>query len=85
LCLRARICVPNDETLRKQTLVEAHRSKYTIQPGEVKMYKDLKIVYWWPRLKKDVTQYVFTCMTCQKVKTGHKEFARLLQALPIPK
>jgi hypothetical protein len=29
-------------TLRKQNLTNAHRSKYIIHPGEVKMYKDLK-------------------------------------------
>jgi hypothetical protein len=46
LYFRERICVPNDEALRKHILEEAHKSRYSIQPGEVKMYKDLRRVYW---------------------------------------
>jgi hypothetical protein len=81
---RDRICVPNEESLRKQILEEAHKSRYAIHRGEVKMYKDLKRVYWWPEMQKDVTRYVSTCMTCHKVKAEHKKSIRLLQLLPIP-
>jgi hypothetical protein len=34
-----RICVPNDEALKKQILDEAYRSRYTIQPEKVKAEK----------------------------------------------
>jgi hypothetical protein len=37
LYFRDRISVPGDETLRKQILTEAHKRKYTIHQGEVKM------------------------------------------------
>jgi hypothetical protein len=40
-----RICVPSVGSLRKQILEEAHWSKYSIHPGKVKMYKDLRMVY----------------------------------------
>jgi hypothetical protein len=43
---RKKICMSNAEALRKQILEEAHKSRYSIHPGEVKMYKDLKKVYW---------------------------------------
>jgi hypothetical protein len=46
LYFRDRIYVSKDETLRKQILIEAHKSKYTIHSREVMMYKDLKRVYW---------------------------------------
>jgi hypothetical protein len=46
LYFRERICVPNVGSLRKQILEEAHRSRYSIHPSEVKMYRDLKKAYW---------------------------------------
>jgi hypothetical protein len=55
LHFRNRICVLDNETLRKQILAEVQWSRYTIHPGEVKMYKDLRRAYWWPRMNKDVT------------------------------
>jgi hypothetical protein len=38
LYFRDRICMPNDEILRKQILTEVLRSRYTIHPGKVKVY-----------------------------------------------
>jgi hypothetical protein len=40
------------------------------------MYQDIK--------KRDVIQYVLTCLTNQKVKVEHKKPAGLLQPLLIP-
>ncbi|RVW26904.1 Transposon Tf2-12 polyprotein [Vitis vinifera] len=45
-----RLCVPNDEDLRRELLEEAHRSKFAIHPGGTKMYKDLRQNYWWSGL-----------------------------------
>nr|XP_027090296.1 uncharacterized protein LOC113711331 [Coffea arabica] len=54
LRFRDRIVIPADEELRKGILEESHRSKYTIHPGVAKMYHDVKGLYWWEGLKKDV-------------------------------
>jgi len=40
---------------------------------------------YWPRMKKDVVDYIVKCMECQKVKVEHRHPAGLLQPLPIPK
>ncbi|GJX01889.1 putative reverse transcriptase domain-containing protein [Tanacetum coccineum] len=37
---------------------EAHKSKYSIHPRADKMYYDLRDRYWWPRMKKDIAEYV---------------------------
>ena len=37
-----RLCVPNNEGLRKEILDEAHKSRLTVHPGGSMMYKDLK-------------------------------------------
>jgi hypothetical protein len=48
------------------------------------MHKDLRRVYWWPGVKKDVTRYMRTSLSRQKVKAKHKKIIRLLQKLSIP-
>ncbi|KAK9033560.1 hypothetical protein V6N11_049747 [Hibiscus sabdariffa] len=53
-------------------LDEAHQSSFSIHPGSVKMYKDLKPMYWWPGMKVAITDYVSRCLTCQKVKVEHQ-------------
>ena len=42
---RGRLCVPNNDALRRNILEEAHRSKFSIHPGVTKMYQDL-LVDW---------------------------------------
>jgi hypothetical protein len=48
------------------------------------MYKDLKMRYWWAGMKKNVTDYVSTYLTYQKVKAEDKKGVGLLQPLPVP-
>jgi hypothetical protein len=48
------------------------------------MYKDLKTRFWWYGMKRDVTEYIALCDTCQRVKAEHQRPAGLLQPLKIP-
>ncbi|XP_056850592.1 uncharacterized protein LOC108827423 [Raphanus sativus] len=81
---RNRICVPSDELLRKEILRQAHHSRFSIHPGNTKMYRDLKRYYHWPGMKKDVATFVSQCQTCQLVKAEHQVPSGLLQNLPLP-
>ncbi|GKA64238.1 putative reverse transcriptase domain-containing protein [Tanacetum coccineum] len=36
---------------------EAHKSKYSVHPRADKMYYDLRDMYWWPGMKKDIAEY----------------------------
>jgi hypothetical protein len=65
LWYKGRICVPNIKELKDKILHEAHESAYSIHPGGNKMYHDLKATYWWYGIKRDVTEYVALCDTCQ--------------------
>lgn len=76
-----RICVPDDSDLRTLILSEAHDSGYTIHPGEVKMYQNLKRYFWWPNMKQEVTKYVEKCQVCQQVKADRRKSAGLLQPM----
>lgn len=68
---KKRWCVPNDENLKEKILKEAHNSNYIIHPSGGKLYKDHKEYFWWPKMKKDVVNFVAKCLTCQKVKIQH--------------
>jgi hypothetical protein len=48
------------------------------------MYQDLKLKFWWPGMKKQVAEYVASCLTCQKAKVEHQRPAGMLQSLDIP-
>ncbi|RVW18327.1 Transposon Ty3-G Gag-Pol polyprotein [Vitis vinifera] len=62
---------------------EAHHSRFTVHPGETKMYHDLRRQYWWQGMKRDIAQFVSKCLTCQQVKVEHQKPTVLLQPLPI--
>ena len=74
-----RICVPQDEDLRKLILQEAHDSPYSVHPGNTKMYMDVKERFWWNGLKRDITEYIAKCVMCSHVKAEHQKPAELLQ------
>ena len=38
LYYRDRVCVPNDDELKKSILKEAHNGSFTMHPGSTKMY-----------------------------------------------
>ncbi|GKC44117.1 putative reverse transcriptase domain-containing protein, partial [Tanacetum coccineum] len=59
--------------------------KYYVQPGADNMYHDLRDMYWWPGMKKDIAIYVSKCLTCFKVKAEHERPSGLLQQPEIPK
>ena len=84
LWFEKRICVPQDEDLRKLILQEAHNSPYSIHPGNTKMYMDVKERFWWNNLKRDIAEYIAKCDVCSRVKAEHQKPAGLLQPLPIP-
>ena len=48
------------------------------------MYQDLKRVYRWEGMKRDVADYVARCHTCQLVKAEHQKPFGKLNPLEIP-
>ncbi|GKF60177.1 putative reverse transcriptase domain-containing protein [Tanacetum coccineum] len=42
--------------------------RYFVHPGADKMYYDLRDMYWWPGMKRDIATRVSECLTCAKVK-----------------
>jgi len=67
-----RLCVPNKAELKEKILTKAHNTRYLIQPGGTKMYRDLKQYIWWDKMKREITGYADRCLTCPKVKAEHQ-------------
>ena len=84
LRFKDRMCVPNNEGIKKMILEEAHKSKLSMHPGTTKMYQDVKKMYWWPKMKREMAQYVAKCLLCQKAKIEHQKLVGMLQSLDIP-
>ena len=42
---RDRVCVPNDDELKKSILEEAHSGSFAMHPDSTKIYQDLKPSY----------------------------------------
>ncbi|GKD68099.1 putative reverse transcriptase domain-containing protein [Tanacetum coccineum] len=68
LYVAERIWVPVYGNLRTLIMKEAHTSKYYVHPRADKMYYDLRDLYWWPGIKKDIAMYV---MKLPRTRSGH--------------
>ncbi|GKC64514.1 putative reverse transcriptase domain-containing protein [Tanacetum coccineum] len=79
-----RIWISSIGGVRKLIIDEAHTSRYSIHPGADKMYYDLRDLYWWPGMKRDIVEYVSRCLTFSKIKSEHQKPSGLLQQPEIP-
>ncbi|KAL0550166.1 hypothetical protein IC582_014669 [Cucumis melo] len=84
LLFERRLCVPSDSAVKTELLSEAHSSPFSMHPGSTKMYQDLKRVYWWRNMKREVAEFVSKYLVCQQVKAPRQKPAGLLQPLSIP-
>lgn len=71
------------EELKNEVLYKAYNSKYTNHPGVMKIYQDMKRMYWLLSMKRDVSRFVSKCLSCEKVKFEHQRQGGQLQTLEI--
>ena len=79
-----RLYVPKLDELRNQILEEAHGYRYSINTGSAKMCHDLREIYWWKGMKKDIAECVSKCPNCQQVKAQYQKLGELLQEIQVP-
>ncbi|TYK29012.1 reverse transcriptase [Cucumis melo var. makuwa] len=84
LMFEGHLCAPEDSAVKTELLIEAHSSPFTMHPGSTKMYQDLRSVYWWRNMKREVADFVSRCLVCQQVKALRQRPAGLLQPLSVP-
>ncbi|KAA0067909.1 putative polyprotein [Cucumis melo var. makuwa] len=85
LLFESRLCVPVDGAVKTELLIEAHSSPFSMHPSSTKMYQDLKQVYCWHNMKREVVEFVSKCLVCQQVKAPRQKPISLLQPLSMPK
>ena len=59
------MCVPNDPDLKHCLIEECHSFAYIMHPCGNKMYRNLLENFWWKGMKKDIAEFVASCLTCQ--------------------
>ena len=72
-----------EPSMKERILDEAQSSKFFVHPRGDKMYSDFTLMFWWSWIIKGITEYVSCCLSCQKVKSIHKQSGGLIQPLEI--
>ncbi|KAL0554288.1 hypothetical protein IC582_008206 [Cucumis melo] len=85
LLFERHLCVPSDSAVKTELLSIAHSSPFSMHSGSTKMYQNLKRVYWWRNMKREVAEFVSKCLVCQQVKAPRQKPAGLLRPLSVPK
>uniref|UniRef100_A0A803SPZ4 Gypsy retrotransposon integrase-like protein 1 n=1 Tax=Anolis carolinensis TaxID=28377 RepID=A0A803SPZ4_ANOCA len=83
LCYRNHVYVPPGAG-REKALSLCHDSK---PAGHFGLFKTMHLIlrdFWWPKIRKDVENYVNSCPTCQRSKTRREKPSGLLHPLPTP-
>lgn len=71
MTFQGRLWVPQVGGVCDTLLCDTNRSKYSIHPGMMKMYRNLKSNYWCPGMKREIIKYMAECVTCVQVKVDH--------------
>ncbi|XP_053563243.1 tyrosine--tRNA ligase, cytoplasmic isoform X1 [Bombina bombina] len=76
-----RIYLP--EPLRLEIIKEHHDTPLSGHPGETRTLQLLTRLYWWPNMKRSISEYIKGCITCQTCKTEKKTPYGLLMPIPV--
>ena len=77
------VVVPQLTALREKILKEFPCSCFSMHPGGMKMYHDLRSQYYRSVMKRHVRDFVRWCLTCQQVKSEHQKATGLFQPLEV--
>jgi hypothetical protein len=73
------------ESLQVDIMSEVHNTiTKAAHGGYTKTYNQIATIYYWPRMSRDIKQYVWTCDICQKTKPRRHAPVGMLQPIPIP-
>jgi hypothetical protein len=65
LTYRNRLYIPDCDDLKRFIMDELHKRPYIGHPGYQKMITTTRKQFYWPRLKKDIANYLAKCLECQ--------------------
>ncbi len=79
-----RIYIPQNHALRGEIIAASHNHITAGHPGIEKTKELVLQEYWWPKMKKDIENYVHACETCQRTKSSTQAKAAPLHPNTIP-
>jgi hypothetical protein len=79
-----RIYVPNNKAIKTLILHECHDSPIAGHGGIARTTEMIQRCYYWPRMHRDVENYVTSCYSCQTNKAQNQLPNGPLHPLPIP-
>ena len=78
-----RLCVPTSQQVA--VMSEVHNSYMeAAHAGYHRCYNRLAASHYWPKMSRDLKQYINTCSICQKAKLCIHSPTGMLQPIPIP-
>lgn len=84
LTRKGKVVIGDDAEIRESILIWMHSSHQGGHSGIEVTTKRIKSMFYWPKLKQTVTNFVKKCIVCQKCKADLSAYLGLLQPLPIP-
>lgn len=78
------LVVPCDRAIRRRIMAQHHEPKFVGHPGQRKTLELIERLFWWPRMRADIDEFVATCDVCQRNKPSLQKPAGLLKPLPVP-
>lgn len=78
-----RVVLPRDDRLLLDVLVHYHDNAVVAHPGSVRTFLALRQHFLWKSMRKTVDEYIRTCETCARNKSGDRRRGHN-QPLPIP-
>ena len=78
------IVLPDHDTLREDIIRESHEPPHSGHMGVRKTTEQVERVCWWPRMRRQIYEYVTACFNCQRDKARNQKPGGLLQPLQIP-
>jgi len=79
-----RIVIGNNEALERKILQALHESPLGGHSRIQNTYHRVRQLFYWPRLKTKVKEFVLACDSCKRCKYETVAHLGLLQPLPIP-
>jgi hypothetical protein len=84
LMYKGKVYVLNSNELKNTVLKEMHNVSYDRHPGYHMTILVVRSQYFWSEMRKEVANYIATCLECERVKTKHRNPTSLLHPFPIP-
>jgi hypothetical protein len=81
---KRRIWLGNNKVLQARVLSALHNSPVGGHSGAPVTLQKVHQLFYWPKMKADVLQYVQACVVCLQAKPDRSCYPGLLQPLPVP-